>query len=94
MRRLDTGTLRVKDSQTLILTGVISNRDSKVVTKTPILGDIPILGRIFRSNAGSKRKGELIILVTPRILNDSVSNTSEVGFDPSNEESKNFLKNK
>ncbi|AIQ97327.1 type II secretion system protein GspD [Prochlorococcus sp. MIT 0801] len=94
VRRLDTGTLRVKDSQTLILTGVISNRDSKVVTKTPILGDIPILGRIFRSNAGSKRKGELIILVTPRILNDSVSNTSEVGFDPSNEESKNFLKNK
>ena len=94
VRRLDTGTLRVKDSQTLILTGVISNRDSNVVTKTPILGDIPILGRIFRSNAGSKRKGELIILVTPRILNDSISNTSEVGFKPFNEETNKFLDNK
>ena len=94
VRRLDTGTLRVKDSQTLILTGVISDLDTEVVTKTPILGDIPILGRLFRSKAGSKRKSELIILVTPKILDDSYpeeSNKTGIGFIPTVEESKRIL---
>tara|TARA_B100000579_G_scaffold206821_2_gene168954 strand:- start:1734 stop:4064 length:2331 start_codon:yes stop_codon:yes gene_type:complete len=82
VRRLDTGTLRVKDSQTLILTGVISNLDSEVITKTPILGDIPILGRLFKSTAGSKRKSELIILVTPKIIDDSdPENSTRMGID-------------
>jgi type IV pilus assembly protein PilQ len=39
-------------------------------SKVPILGDIPILGSIFRSSATQKRKSELIILVTPKILSD------------------------
>jgi len=70
VRRLDTGKLRVRDSQTLILTGVISDLDSEVITKTPILGDIPILGRLFRTTSGSKRNSELVIMVTPKIISD------------------------
>ncbi len=91
VRRLDTGTLRVRDSQTLILTGVISDLDSEVITKTPILGDIPILGRLFRSTAGSRRKSELIILVTPKIIDDSESNTFGVGYNPTVEDSKKLI---
>ena len=38
--------------------------------KVPILGDVPLLGSLFRSNATQKRKSELVILVTPKILKD------------------------
>ena len=70
VRKLDTGSIRVKNGDTLILTGVLQDSDSSSVSKVPILGDIPILGSLFRNNATQKRKSELIILVTPRILKD------------------------
>ena len=97
IRRLDTGQLRVKDSQTLILTGVISNFDNEVNNKTPILGDIPILRRFFNSTSGSKRKNELVILVTPKIIDDSYPENKKelgvgVGINPSTEAVKNILK--
>ncbi len=70
VRKLDTGSIRVKNGNTLILTGVLKDEDNVTTTKTPLLGDIPILGRLFRRNSTVKRKSELIILVTPKILND------------------------
>ena len=94
IRRLDTGQLRVKDSQTLILTGVISDFDNEITTKTPLLGDIPVLGRLFKSTSGSKRKNELVILVTPKIIDDSYpekSNKIGVGINPSTEAGKNII---
>ena len=59
-RSLDTGRIRVRDGQTLILTGVISDSDVQVVRKWPILGDIPIIGQFFRSSGGSRKKNELV----------------------------------
>ena len=94
IRRLDTGQLRVKDSQTLILTGVISDFDNEITTKTPLLGDIPILGRFFKSTSGSKRKNELVILVTPKIIDDSYpekSNKIGIGINPSSAAGKNII---
>ena len=94
VRRLDTGKLRVKDSHTLILTGVISDFDNEITTKTPILGDIPILGRLFKSTSGSKRNSELVILVTPKIIDDSYieeSNKNVADFNPSWKENKELL---
>jgi len=70
VRKLDTGSIRVKNEDTLILTGVLQDSDTVTTSKVPILGDIPILGSLFRSNSTQKRKSELIILVTPRILKD------------------------
>ena len=70
VRKLDTGSIRVKNGETLILTGVLQDSDTVTTSKVPILGDIPILGSIFRSSATQKRKSELIILVTPKILRD------------------------
>ena len=70
VRKLDTGSIRVKNGETLILTGVLQDSDSVNTSKVPILGDIPILGSLFRSNSTQKRKSELIILVTPKILKD------------------------
>ena len=82
-RTLDTGKIRVRDGQTLILTGVISDTDVQAVTKWPILGDIPFIGQFFRSSSGDRRKNELVILVTPRIIDDTQGGSYGYGYRPS-----------
>ncbi len=83
LRRLDTGSVRVRDGQTLILTGVISDEDFEIVSKWPILGDLPIVGQFFRKTTGSRNKNELVILVTPRIIDDEQGGTYGYGYSPS-----------
>jgi len=91
VRRLDTGGLRVRDGQTLILTGVISDFDRAEVTKWPILGDIPIIGQFFRASGNRREKRELVIMVTPRIINDTEGGTFGYGYQPSTPASRAFL---
>ena len=82
-RRLDTGNLRVRAGQTLILTGVISEYDQEQIQKWPILGDIPIVGQFFRSRTGTRQKRELVIMVTPQILDDTQGGIYGYGYTPS-----------
>jgi type IV pilus assembly protein PilQ len=82
IRRLDTGTVRVRDGQTLILTGVIQDADAQVVSKWPVLGDLPLIGQFFRFSAGSRSKNELVIMVTPRIVDDSRQGLYGYGYRP------------
>jgi type IV pilus assembly protein PilQ len=91
IRRLDTGSARVRDGQTLILTGVISDRDTQVVEKWPILGDVPIIGQFFRNSTSNRAKRELVILVTPRIIDDTQGGSWGYGFQPSTGEARRFL---
>jgi type IV pilus assembly protein PilQ len=91
LRSLDTGNARVRDGQTLILTGVISDRDLEAVTKWPILGDLPIVGQFFRNSAGGRTKRELVVMVTPRIINDSEGGTYGYGFEPSTRDTRQFM---
>jgi type IV pilus assembly protein PilQ len=93
VRRLDTGALRVRDGQTLILTGVISDVDVAEVTKWPILGDIPLIGQFFRGSSNRREKRELVIMVTPRIISDTDGGTFGYGFQPSTPESRQFMSN-
>ena len=58
--KLDTGSIRVKNGDTLILTGVLQDSEAANTSKVPILGDIPILGSLFRNNATQKGKSELL----------------------------------
>ena len=90
VRRLDTGTLRVKDSQTLIMSGVLSDVDTSIITKLPLFGDLPVIGGLFRNTSKSKRKSELIIMVTPKIINDSDMDSIDAGFSPSSKLSENL----
>jgi type IV pilus assembly protein PilQ len=90
-RRLDTGNLRVRDGQTLVLTGVISDDDRATVSKWPILGDIPLVGQFFRSSGTSRKKSELVIMVTPRIINDTEGGTYGYGFEPSTRDTRQFM---
>ena len=82
-RRLDTGNLRVRSGQTLILTGVISDYDQQVVRKWPILGDIPVVGQFFRSSGSTRQKRELVIMVTPQIIDDNQGGIYGYGYTPS-----------
>ncbi len=92
IRSLDSGSARVRDGQTLIMTGVISDLDSQVVRKWPILGDLPLVGQFFRDTQGSRRKRELVILVTPRILRDDQGGAFGYGYQPSIPQTRDFLR--
>ena len=67
-RRLDTGTVRVKSGNTLVLSGVVSDTDTTVTSKWPVVGDMPLLGNLFKSKRKGTQRSELIILVTPKIM--------------------------
>jgi len=75
----------------LILTGVISDGDQQIVSKWPILGDLPFVGQFFRNTEGSKQKRELVIMVTPRIIDDSNGGTYGYGYQPSTREARQFV---
>jgi type IV pilus assembly protein PilQ len=91
VRRLDTGEVRVRDGQTLILTGVIADEDRQAVTKWPVLGDIPLVGQFFRSSSNARQKNELVIMVTPRIVNDGDGGAYGYGYQPATLDSRRFL---
>ncbi|WP_255110968.1 type II secretion system protein GspD [Synechococcus sp. RedBA-s] len=91
LRRLDTGSVRVRDGQTLILTGVISEDDNQEVSKWPILGDLPLVGQFFRKTNGSRLKNELVILVTPRIIDDEQGGTYGYGYTPSTQDARRLI---
>jgi pilus assembly protein CpaC len=60
--------VEVKDGQTFAIAGLLSDSHRNVVNKFPVLGDIPILGDLFRSANYQKNETELVILVTPRLV--------------------------
>jgi type IV pilus assembly protein PilQ len=93
VRSLDTGAVRVRDGQTLILTGVISDLDREQVSKWPIVGDLPLVGQFFRSSGKTRQKRELVILVTPRIINDTDGGTFGYGWQPSTPQSRELMRN-
>ena len=60
----------VKDGETIVIGGVFSNTQSNVVDKVPILGDLPYVGRLFRRDVVLEKKSELLVFLTPRIMNN------------------------
>ena len=95
-RRLDSGTIRVRDGNTLIMTGVLNTTDKETVKKFPILGDIPLIGQLFRNTASSKETNELVIMVTPQILkgSDQTSQNNENIYVPKTEDISSMLNDK
>lgn len=63
----------VDDGQTVVLGGVFRTETAKGVIKTPFLGDIPYLGRLFRKDISRNDKQELLIFVTPRLVTDALA---------------------
>jgi len=60
--------LRLRDGETQILAGLISDEDRKSANKVPGLGDFPLLGRLFSSHNDTKNKTEIVLLITPHVV--------------------------
>ena len=63
----------VEDGGTLIVGGIYEEENSNTVNKVPLLGDIPVVGNLFKSRSRNEARRELLVFITPRIM-DSVGN--------------------
>lgn len=70
-RNLDLKNVRIKDGDTLVIGGMIQEEETKSVSKIPVLGDLPIVGSVFRSTTNTRKKQEMVIMITPKIITDS-----------------------
>src|SRR5438270_2800321 len=66
-RRAET-TVELGSGQSFILAGLLQNRNNNTITKAPFLGDLPILGALFRSSGYQRNETELVIIVTPYLV--------------------------
>ncbi len=82
VRQLASGQIRLRDGQTLILSGIIQESDRTTVSKVPILGDIPILGALFRSTNRQNQRQEVIVLLTPQIIQDNEGSSFGYNYTP------------
>lgn len=69
-REVSSGLIRLRDGQTLILSGIIQDQERTTVSKVPLLGDIPLLGALFRSTDKANERAEVIVLLTPQIVDE------------------------
>jgi pilus assembly protein CpaC len=67
VRRMSTN-VEVKDGQTFAIAGLLSDNNRAIINKFPVLGDLPILGPLFRSNSYQKNETELVVLVIPHLV--------------------------
>lgn len=80
-----TTTAVVWDGQTVVLGGLIAENVSKTREKVPVLGDIPLLGRLFRSESADSTKKNLVIFVTPTIIDPAgnrIHTPDNLPYDP------------
>ncbi len=63
----------VDNGQTVVLGGILTTEELRQIAKTPLLGDIPLLGRLFRYTEESNEKVELLVFITPRLLDDGLT---------------------
>ena len=84
-RSLNSGSIRLRDGQTLILSGIIQDADRTTISKIPILGDLPLIGSLFRSTNRQNQRNEVIVLLTPQIMDDSDNSSYGYNYTPSPE---------
>ncbi|MFP5404313.1 MAG: type IV pilus secretin family protein, partial [Gammaproteobacteria bacterium] len=65
--------VRVNNGETLVLGGIFDGSERNQVSKVPFLGDMPVFGNLFKTTSKENTKTELIIFLTPRILDERLS---------------------
>jgi general secretion pathway protein D len=61
-------TLRLKDGENQVLAGLINHDDRRTANKTPVLGDVPIAGRLFSNHLDETKNSEIVLSITPRLI--------------------------
>lgn len=82
VREINSGQIRLRDGQTLLMAGIIQDTDRTTVSKVPFLGDLPLLGALFRRTDRENSRQEVIILLTPQILDDSAESSFGYQYNP------------
>lgn len=80
-RRETTTKLTVRDRQTVVLSGILREEESEILRKVPLLGDLPLIGGIFRSKDAAKVNSELVAFITPIIMDNPEEAGIEFGPD-------------
>jgi len=74
---IDTNTIEtqvlVDNGQTVVLGGILTTEELRQVAKTPLLGDLPVIGNLFRYTEESNEKVELLVFITPRLLDEGMA---------------------
>jgi general secretion pathway protein D len=75
---MDTRTnMIVQDNQTLLLGGILFQKDSAVISKLPLFGDMPLIGGLFRHNKLQQTNSELLVFITPHVIDETAENIPE-----------------
>ena len=77
---LELSNVRIRDEETLLLGGMIREEEANSTGKIPVLGDIPVLGFFFRNQTKSMQKTELLLMITPRIIQDDFEDQNPDGY--------------
>ena len=93
-RKLKSGDIRLRDGQSLILTGVIQESDRQQVRKWPVLGDMPLIGQLFRQSASTREKTELVVIVTPTVIDDRQGGRYGYGYRPGTSAGRQFVQSR
>ncbi len=72
-KRATTTSVVVKDNQTVVIGGLMQERQEENIQKVPLLGDLPIVGYLFKTKSISKKKTNLLVFLTPHIIRDEAS---------------------
>lgn len=72
-RRETTTHLILRGGQTIVISGILRKEDSDIVRKVPLLGDIPLIGELFKSREKSKVQKELLVFVTPIVVENTTA---------------------
>lgn len=86
--------VNVHSGMTMVIGGLINSEDSKSISKIPLLGDIPIIGRFFQHTSKSRDKRELVILITPTLVSDDTPSPMSQRMKESYEEIERIARNR
>jgi type IV pilus assembly protein PilQ len=64
------------------LSGIISEQDQSVTSKVPILGDLPVIGALFRSQTDTTNRSEVVVMLTPQIIHDNTESQFGYNYTP------------
>ena len=71
--------VRVQDGGTVVLGGIFEDSDKNDQAKVPALGDVPLLGALFRNRQQLRKRSELLVFLTPRVLAETAPAAEQVG---------------
>jgi type II secretion system protein D len=75
----------IEDKETLLLGGILFQKDSSVIHKLPLLGDLPLIGGLFRHNGIIQSNSEMLVFITPHVIDESAEELPEVTEDKKDE---------